>query len=276
MTIHLKFPALLLLLLTLQAVAVADERAAPRIVAHRGLLLHAPENTLANFRACLELRLGFEFDVQRTKDGHLICIHDGDVRRTTDGSGKAADLTLEEIRKLDAGRWFDPMFAGEKVPTVEEVLSLVADHRDKEVLVAVDLKAAGVEEEVVRMADKLGVLHRLLFIGNTITDPKVRERIKAASRQAHTATVANNPDEFQQALTAENSDCVYFRFLPSPEQMDRVRAAGKRSFIAGATVSGNVPDNWRQAAAVGIDGILTNYPLELRTTLKTAGAGKEK
>src|SRR5690606_19742345 len=141
---------------------------------------------------------------QRTKDGHLICIHDGDVRRTTDGSGKAADLTLEEIRKLDAGRWFDPMFAGEKVPTVEEVLSLVADHRDKEVLVAVDLKAAGVEEEVVRMADKLGVLHRLLFIGNTITDPKVRERIKAASRQAHTATVANNPDEFQQALTAEN------------------------------------------------------------------------
>ena len=58
----------------------------PLIVARRGLLLHAPENTLANFRACLELRLGFEFDVERTKDGHLVCIHDGTVDRTTSAS----------------------------------------------------------------------------------------------------------------------------------------------------------------------------------------------
>lgn len=51
----------------------------PLIVAHRGLLNHAPENTLANFRACLELRIGFEFDVEKTKDGQLVCIHDGTV-----------------------------------------------------------------------------------------------------------------------------------------------------------------------------------------------------
>ena len=69
------------------------------IVAHRGLLRHAPENTLANFRACLELRLGFEFDVSQTKDGHLVCIHDDTVDRTTNGTGKVADLTLEEIRR---------------------------------------------------------------------------------------------------------------------------------------------------------------------------------
>ena len=64
----------------------------PLIVAHRGLLLHAPENTLANFRACLELRLGFEFNVARTKDGHLICIHDNTVDRTTNGEGKVSDF----------------------------------------------------------------------------------------------------------------------------------------------------------------------------------------
>ena len=98
----------------------------PLIVAHRGLLLHAPENTLANFRACLELRIGFEFDVQRTKDGHLVCIHDDTVDRTTNGKGQVSELTLEEIRKLDAGSWFDPKFAGEKVPTVEEILKLVS------------------------------------------------------------------------------------------------------------------------------------------------------
>ena len=66
------------LILLIALLASVNLRAAepPLIVAHRGLLRHAPENTLANFRACFELRLGFEFDVERTKDGHLVCIHD--------------------------------------------------------------------------------------------------------------------------------------------------------------------------------------------------------
>lgn len=254
--------------LTVQASAVAEGPTRPLIVAHRGLLQHAPENTLANFRACLELRLGFEFDVERNKDGHLICIHDDTVNRTTNGTGKVADLTLEEIRRLDAGSWFDPKFAGEKVPTIDEVLKLVADHRLKEVLIAVDLKAEKVEQEVVRLAEQHKVLHRLLFIGRTISEPAVRERIKAASTKAQTATVANNADEFSKALTAPNTDCVYFRYLPPKEQMEAVRGARKRSFIAGTTVSGNVPDNWQQAANVGIDGILTDFPLELRAMLR--------
>src|SRR5260221_14149991 len=86
----------------------------PLTVAHRGLLQHAPENTLANFRACLELRLGFEFDVQRTKDGKLVCIHDDTLNRTTNGTAKGVDLTLEEIRRLDSGTWFDSKFAGKQ------------------------------------------------------------------------------------------------------------------------------------------------------------------
>ena len=263
MTTQLSIPTAALLLLTILTSTFADPPT-PLIVAHRGLLKHAPENTLANFRACLELRLGFEFDVEKTRDGHLVCIHDHTVNRTTNGTGKVADLTLEEILRLDAGSWLDPKFAGEKVPTVEEVLKLVADHHEKDVLIAVDLKAAGVEEEVVRLAEKHKILHRLLFIGRTITEPEVRERIKAASTKARTATVANNADEFPKALAAPNTDCVYFRYLPPKEQMEAVRGAGKRSFIAGMTVSGNLPDNWRQAAEAGIDGILTDFPLELR------------
>ena len=268
MTTQFSLPTAALLLLAFHASAVAQEPTRPLIVAHRGLLQHAPENTLANFRACLELRLGFEFDVQRTKDGHLICIHDDTVNRTTNGTGKVADLTLEEIRRLDAGSWFDPKFAGEKIPTVEEVLAVVADHHQKDVLIAVDLKAAAVEHDVVILAEQHKVLHRLLFIGRTISEPGVRERIKAASTKAQTATVANNADEFPKALAAPNTDCVYFRYLPPKEQMDAVRGAGKRSFIAGTTVSGNVPENWRQAADVGIMGILTDFPLELRAVLR--------
>lgn len=249
-------------------VATAEEPTRPLIVAHRGLLEHTPENTLANFRACLELHMGFEFDVQRTKDGHLVCIHDDTVNRTTNGTGKVADLTLEEIRLLDAGNWFDRTFTGEKVPTIEEVVALIADHHEKEVLIAVDLKAAGVEQYVVRMAERHKVLDRLLFIGRTISEATVRESIKAASKKAQTATVANNADEFSRCLAAPDTDCVYFRYLPPMEQMQAVRESGKRTFIAGTTVSGNIPDNWRQAANLGIDGILTDFPLELRTILR--------
>lgn len=71
--------------------------------------------------------------------------------------------------------------------------------------------------------------------------------------------LANNADESPKALAAPNTDCIYFRYLSPKEQMDAVRGGGKRSFIAGTTVSGHVPDNWRQAADVGIDGILTDF-----------------
>lgn len=253
------------------ALAVSDCAADPPqtlVVGHRGLLQHAPEDTLTNFRACLELRIGFEFDVQRTQDGHLICIHDNTVDRTTNGTGRVSDLTLAQIRRLDAGSWFDPKFAGERVPTVEEVVKLIAEHRRHNFLVAVDLKSEDVEQDVVRLATKHGVLHRLLFIGRTITESDVRNRIRAASKDAHTAAVANNPGEFSKALAARNADWVYFRFLPTRQQIEAVHRAGKKAFIAGATVSGNVPDNWRQAADAGIDAILTDYPLTLQSALK--------
>jgi glycerophosphoryl diester phosphodiesterase len=245
------------------------------IVAHRGLLLHAPENTLANFRACLELRLGFEFDVQRTKDGHLVCIHDDTLDRTTNGKGQVSALTLDEIRRLDAGHWFDPKFAGEKVPTVEEVLKLVAEYGQHEILIAVDLKAENVEEDVVRLAEKHKVLNRLLFIGATISEPQVRKQIKEASKKAQTAAVANNADEFPNALAAGNADWVYFRYLPPKEQVEAVHRSKKRAFIAGTTVSGNEPKNWQQAAKVSIDGILTDYPLELRSSFKDDSSEKQ-
>ncbi|QDU92643.1 glycerophosphodiester phosphodiesterase [Lignipirellula cremea] len=267
MTVCFKVLAYVLLLVAFHHCAAAQERP-PLIVAHRGLLQHAPENTLANFRACFELRLGFEFDVQRTKDGSLVCIHDKTVNRTTNGTGNVAELTLEEIRQLDAGSWFDPKFAGEKVPTVEEVLKLIADHGQTEVLIAVDLKADAVQEEVVRMASQHKILHRLLFIGTTISDSFVRQDIRAASQAAQTAVVANKAGEFADALGTTEGDWVYFRFLPTGKQIEAVHQAGKRAFIAGATVSGNIPENWQQAAEAGIDGILTDYPMELAALLR--------
>jgi len=171
---------------------VLEETPRPLVVAHRGLLRHAPENTLANFKACLELRLGFEMDVQKTSDGQLVCIHDDTVDRTTDGVGHLGELSLDEIRKLDAGRWFDPRFACEQVPTIDEVFQLVAQYPLHDILVAVDLKADEVEMDVVRLAENHKILDKLLFIGMTISEPFVREGLKATSTKAQTAVVANH------------------------------------------------------------------------------------
>jgi glycerophosphoryl diester phosphodiesterase len=87
-------------------------------IAHRGARAYAPENTLRAFRTAIAQGLDWlEFDVQMTKDGALVVIHDETVDRTTDGSGAVRDLTLEQIRAFDAGE-------GEQVPTFEEVIEL--------------------------------------------------------------------------------------------------------------------------------------------------------
>ena len=94
---------------------------------HRGDRKHFPENTMSAFRASIELGLdAIETDVRMTKDGHLVLIHDRDVARTTNGSGFVDEMTLEEIRALDAGFWKGPEHVGQRIPTVEEFLELIA------------------------------------------------------------------------------------------------------------------------------------------------------
>lgn len=88
------------------------------VIAHRGGPAYAPENTLKSFRNAIEQGAdALEFDVQMTKDGALVVIHDETVDRTTDGSGTVAEMTLDEIRALDAG-------GGEAVPAFDEVVEL--------------------------------------------------------------------------------------------------------------------------------------------------------
>ena len=95
--------------------------------AHRGDRLHYPENTMPAFRAAAKMGCDvIETDVRMTRDGHLVLIHDRDVVRTTNGQGLVDEMTLAEIRALDAGFRKDPAFAGERIPTVEEFLEFVA------------------------------------------------------------------------------------------------------------------------------------------------------
>ncbi|PHR93533.1 MAG: hypothetical protein COA78_32680 [Blastopirellula sp.] len=98
------------------------------IVCHRGANKLAPENTLDAARICIDQRFQFvELDVRTTADGELIVIHDADITRTTNGGGLVIDMTLSEIRSLDAGTWFREGSAGVRVPTLSQMLDLVKD-----------------------------------------------------------------------------------------------------------------------------------------------------
>jgi glycerophosphoryl diester phosphodiesterase len=101
----------------------------PVIEAHRGDSENFPENTLAAFRGAVEKgAASIELDVYQTRDGTWVVMHDPAVDRTTDGTGKLVELSLAEVKKLDAGAWKDPRFAGEPVPTLEETLVFAREH----------------------------------------------------------------------------------------------------------------------------------------------------
>ena len=100
----------------------------PQIFAHRGARRVAPENTLPAFAAALEMGAdGIELDVHLTADGQLVVIHDFNVQKTTDGHGEVERMTADEVARLDAGSHFSPVFAGTRIPRLEEVLDLVGD-----------------------------------------------------------------------------------------------------------------------------------------------------
>lgn len=97
------------------------------VVAHRGFSGRYPENTMAAFRAAVETGAdAVELDVHLSEDGEVVVMHDGRLERTTSGKGELAHLTLDEIRSVDAGSWKSPAFAGERVPTLREVLAETA------------------------------------------------------------------------------------------------------------------------------------------------------
>ncbi len=96
----------------------------PLLVGHRGAKAVAPENTMASFRrAWRDGADAIEMDVRLTADGAVVVIHDETVDRTTDGHGAVVEMSLEELRRLDAGSWFAPEYAGERIPTLEEVVA---------------------------------------------------------------------------------------------------------------------------------------------------------
>jgi len=117
-------------------------------IAHRGNSHQAPENTLVAYREAAEIGADLaECDVDITADGHVVLMHDRSVDRTTDGSGLVQELTLEQLKALDAGSWKAEAYAGETVPTLHELMS---QHTDDGLQIVVEIKAAGIAEKDIQ------------------------------------------------------------------------------------------------------------------------------
>ncbi|MDY7077581.1 MAG: glycerophosphodiester phosphodiesterase [Chloroflexota bacterium] len=134
-------------------------------IAHQGASAVAPPNTLAAFEKASELGAdGVELDVHLSADGVPVVIHDFTVDGTTDGSGRVAEMTLTQLKQLDAGSTFDPAFAGERIPTLKEVLDAVGSR----LLLNIELKSFslrddGLERAVIARIEQCELADRVIL-----------------------------------------------------------------------------------------------------------------
>lgn len=141
------------------------------VAAHRGNSRYFPENTMPAFESALNMDIDMiETDLHMTKDGEIVMIHDSTVDRTTNGTGAVCDLTLAELRKLDAGSWKDARFKGTKIPTFLEFLELVKDRRD--LMFNIELKDYPAEQgerayescnKIIGMMEEYGISERCVI-----------------------------------------------------------------------------------------------------------------
>ena len=256
-----KMPMLLCVIGAPPEPAANEPNADPILLAHRGLVRHAPENTLPGFAAAIELGLSLELDVYQTRDEHLVVIHDRTVDRTTNGTGEVINMTLAEIRKLDAGSWFDPRFADEKVPTLEEVFQLIRERQRTPVNIGLNMKviSPGIEQNIVHLVEKYDLLNRLFVFGQPINSTR---RFKEANPKLRTTTQhIRNTEQFDEDLQDPLADDLWVVFVPDAKAVEQARQLGKRVWIS-LHIAENRPDTWDKARTSKVDGICTDWPLE--------------
>ena len=240
------------------------------VIAHRAGRGIMPENTLAAIRNAIALGVDYvELDIRATRDGKLVIMHDRSVDRTTDGEGNVKDLTLDEIRALDAGAKFNAKYAGEKVPTFDEVLTLC---RDK-VYIYVDHKEAPTQQ--VFDAIKARKMEKQVVVYNGTEGLQEWKRIAP-----HIPVMPSLPDEYRKP----GGVAAYRKILPAEvldgnlvewtkELADDAHAAGAKVYVDNLGPNDN-PAGFRKAITMGVDGIQTDYPDQLLKTLAEISAAK--
>jgi glycerophosphoryl diester phosphodiesterase len=227
------------------------------VIGHRGANTHAPENTLAAFRLAAEQGAdAIEFDVRATADGHLVVIHDPSLERTTDRQGQIDRLTLEEVRRADAGGRRGQAFAGERVPLLEEVLAVARGT----LLVDIELKVTGIEAEVIDQLVRTGMLDQAL-VTSFLED--ALERVQAADRKPAVGLLQQWAEPERATALGVDVYLPHVRAL-SADVVQSCRARGLA--IIPWTVRSE--DDARAVLALGVDGLIADDPLMARRMLE--------
>ncbi|MDR1154156.1 MAG: hypothetical protein LBL04_05545 [Bacteroidales bacterium] len=246
----------------------------PVILGHRGMAKTYPENTLIALNACVKDGMGFEFDVRTSKDGELVIMHDDNTARTTNGGSKRIrDLTLAEIKELDAGSWFSPVFAGEKVPTLEEVLSAVKENQKGNIILAVEIKdvdAAG-EAKLVNLLVKYNLLKQSFCFAQTDAASRRLKNLNASVKIGK--QIGRN--DLQKEITEGLADVFMLGFLPTSNEVEMLRTA-RREIVINAGTDGQDPAPWRNHLLSGVDGIIVDYAAQFHNYVANLFAPKSQ
>jgi len=248
--------------------------------AHRGAAGLAPENTLAAFRMALDLGAdGTEMDLQLTRDGVVVVIHDDTVDRTTDGRGRIGDLTLTEIKRLDAGAKFGPAFRGERIPTLRELIDLVKTSGKDRFRLNLEIKfAEGREGQPADLEERvLADLTETNFLGRVITQsfyhPSAAKMKRLAPGVPAGLLVGQKRQPGDPVAAVRDHRVDYYAphySLVTPELLRTLHQAG----IPVVTWTVNDPADMRRLMSIGLgslpgDGMISDYPDRLVNLRKT-------
>ncbi len=239
-----------------------------KIIAHRGASKEAPENTLAAIKLGIEQGSdGVEFDVYRTSNGQLALMHDKDVLRTTnfkevftDGqSAKVAELSLAQLRRLDAGSWHSAAYAGEKVPTLEEALELLRGRSTP----VIEIKPENIGQDVAMIVQKLGI-EKEVFV-QSFSPRAIREFHEVlpgvttgylTGNKVSDDSIARAREHRRIAAEAGASVVVCNYRLADRAYIDELHSSGFIVWVYTVDDEGIM----RSLMESGIDGIITNVP----------------
>jgi glycerophosphoryl diester phosphodiesterase len=237
----------------------------PSIIAHRGGRKWAPENTLSAFKQSIETGCdGIEIDVQRCKTGQLLVIHDETLERTTNGAGYVFQKSYDEIRALDAGKWFSPQYRDERVPTLKEVLDLVNGRLIVDVEIRnVPVACPGIEDDVIALLAQYKYPDKIVI---SSFDHDILHRIhESAPRYKLALLTVCIPYDLGNYAAQVGAKAWNLNMAELREDLVK-RAHKARLEVAVWTV--NDAKDWQRAADIGVDSIITDDPIGLMEYLR--------
>lgn len=230
------------------------------VIAHRGAAGRAPENTMASFRAAMDDGADLvELDVQETRGGDVVVIHDSDFMKIAGESVKVWEGELEELRGFDIGGWFSPEFSSERLPTLEEVLALA---KSRGARLDIELKYYGhderLEERVVELVENAGMAESIVVMSlNAQIVAKMRELRPTWTVGLLTATAVGDLASADADFLAIHTGMADRRFIR------RAQAADKKVYVW--TV--NDPILMSRMMSRGVDGVITDEPALARAVI---------